>query len=141
MSSVVAQLEEKFRVPFENLAKRLSDDFPYLSSAKVESHPFGFDEYLGHSMHVSCLLHYKHALSEADNVALSISLSKLTSTPKLNADVCWGHPSGYLEAEFTSSDLDFNDETLEKLYADLPRLSESLIEAVRRRKPKIIDVH
>jgi hypothetical protein len=79
-------------------------------------------------------------LSEADNVALSISLSKLTSTPKLNADVCWGHPSGYLEAEFTSSDLDFNDETLEKLYADLPRLSESLIEAVRRRKPKIIDV-
>lgn len=35
-----------------------------------------------------------------DNLALTIGLCHLTSTPKLMADIVWGHPSGNCVASF-----------------------------------------
>jgi hypothetical protein len=132
MSSVVETLEAKLLIPFENLAKRLSNQFPNVS-AQVYSHSVGSaTEYQGHSIGVSCLLADS---PEPNNVVLEVCLAYLTTRPKIYADVCWGHPSGHIEAEFPSESVIVIDKVLEDLYAELPRLSESLVEAVRRRKP------
>ena len=139
MSSLVKTLETKLLVPFENLAKRLSNQFPNLR-AQVYSYSVGsLTEYQGHSIGVDCLL-TDAPLDETDNVALCVDLAYLTTRPRISAGVGWGHPSGHSEASFgvcgSSTEWDeFSDEVLENLYAELPRLSESLVEAVRRRKP------
>ena len=140
MSSVVEILEAKLLVPFRDLAERLSNEFPN-TKAQVYLHSVGsLTEFQGHSIGVDCLL-TDASFDETDNVALSVDLAYLTTRPKINADVVWGHPSGHSEAEFfsdwqSSSDwLEVSDEVLGNLLADLPRLSESLVEAVRRRKP------
>jgi hypothetical protein len=59
----------------------------------------------------------------------------LSTQPNIIAYVCWGHPSGYVEAELSPDWLEVSDDVLENLYADLSRLSESLVEAVQTRKP------
>ncbi len=140
MSSVVETLEAKLLVPFENLAKRLTNEFPNVQARAYSTSVGSLTEYQGHLICVDCLL-TDASHDETDNVALCVDLAYLTTHPKINADVVWGHPSGHSEADFfsdwqSSSDwLEVSDETLESLYADLPRLCETLIEAVRRRKP------
>jgi len=133
MSSVVETLEAKLLVPFENLAKRLRNQFPNVS-ANAYSRPSGSPEYNGQIICVDCVV--GDALSESDNVALVIDLMHLNTQPKIIAYVCWGHPSGYVEAELSPEWLEVSDDVLKNLYADLSRLSESLVEAVRRRKPR-----
>ena len=132
MSLVVETLEAKLFVPFENLAKRLRNQFPNVS-AHAYSRPSGSPEYDGQIICVDCVI--TDALSEADNIALVIDLMHLNTQPKIIACVCWGHPSGYVEAEVSSDWLEVSDDVLENLYAELPRLSESLVQAVRKRKP------
>jgi hypothetical protein len=38
------------------------------------------------------------AASEPDNAAFMVSACHLDREPRLTADVCWGHPSGHVEA-------------------------------------------
>ena len=139
MSSLVETLEAKLLVPFENLAKRLSNQFPNVR-AQVYSYSVGsLTEFQGHSIGVDCLF-TDAAFDETDNVALSVDLAYLTTLPRISAGVGWGHPSGHSESLFgvggSSTEWDeVSDEVLENLYADLPRLYKYLIEAVRRRKP------
>jgi len=139
MSFVVETLEAKLLVPFENLAKRLSNQFPNVRT-QVYSYSVGsLTEYQGHSIGVECLF-TDASLNETDNVALSVDLAYLTTQPRISAGVGWGHPSGHSEALFGVGGIspewdEVSDEILEKLYADLPRLYEVFIEAVRRRKP------
>ena len=138
MSSVVETLERKFLDSFHDLAKQLADQFPYVS-ARVFSHSAGAaTEYKGHSMGVSCLL---FDTPEPDNVALEVCLAYSTTKPKISAYVCWGHPSGCIEAEFMSRSIDVSEIVLENLYVDFPRLSDSLLEAVRRSKPSTLNKH
>lgn len=133
---LVKKLEKKLLPEFEEVAEKIRLEIPNVS-AKVESHSFGFDEYLGHSFGISCLL--TPICGEADNVALNVSLSNLVAIQKIHADVCWGHPSGYIEVEFpidSKLSVEVTDKILEDLYQDLPRLYEALFEALRRRKPR-----
>lgn len=133
---LVEKLEKRLLPEFEEVAEKIRQEIPNVSS-KVESHSFGFDEYLGHSFGIGCLL--TPIWYEPDNVALTISLSNLAAIPKIHADVCWGHPSGSLEAEFpinSGLSIEASDENLVKLYQNLPRLYEALFEALRRRKPR-----
>ena len=66
---------------------------------------------------------------------MGVQIEKLTSNPKINGAVCWGHPSGHIEAEFSSEALAVSDEVLADLYSQLPRLFESLGEAIAKGKP------
>jgi hypothetical protein len=137
MNPLVAQLEEKLLPEFRKIADRINQTIPSVT-ARASSYSVGYDEYLSHSIGISCLL---QNVDEPDNIALGVNIFRLNTTPKINADVCWGHPSGHIEAEtFTdwtkSDDLpDVSEEVLENLYKNLPRLYEALFKALKRRKP------
>ncbi|MBR0933807.1 hypothetical protein [Bradyrhizobium jicamae] len=68
-----------------------------------------------------------------DNVALLVSLKHLHKAPSLvDADVCWGHPSGYIEASFLPACVEFSRDHLEDLVKRLPELFTILKQAIRR---------
>ncbi|HLM03100.1 MAG TPA: hypothetical protein VK400_18760 [Pyrinomonadaceae bacterium] len=133
MHPLVEKLEKRLLPEFEKIAEKIRREIPNVL-ANIESHSSGFDEYSGHAINISCLL-TKDYFTESDNVALCIGISTLVSTPKIDACVCWGHPSGYIEKEFADNPLEASDEILENLYKDLPHLYEALFEALKRRKP------
>ena len=134
MKPLVATLEEQLIASFRELAKSICSQFSNVS-AEVHSHSVGaLTENQGHLIGIDCLL-LDAPDDQPDNVALSVDLQHLTTIPKVDADVCWGHPSGYIEAEFSSESLEVSDEVLRDLYSQLPRLCKSLIEAIGRRKP------
>lgn len=137
MNPLVAKLEKRLLPEFRKIADRINQTIPNVS-ARVCSSSGGFDEYLSHHIGVDCLL---ENVDEPDNITLEINISKLNTLPKINADVCWGHPSGHIEAEFindwmNSDDLpEISDKVLEDLYDFLPKLYEALFKALKRRKP------
>jgi hypothetical protein len=132
--SIVESLEQKLLTPFRGLADHLSSQFPNLVINVYSQSVGSLTEYQGHQIVIDCLF-IDAPLDQPDNVALCIDLQHLTTNPRIDADVCWGHPSGHVEAEFSAEPLDVSDKVLNDLYADLPRLYDSLIEAVKRRKP------
>lgn len=144
MNSIVEKLAKKLLPEFRKIADQINQTIPNVS-AEVESHEAAaLTEYHNYSFGISCVflggVSYE-ADEVADNVALEVSVFHLTTTPRINADVCWGHPSGHIEAEifsnWTSSDglPEVSDEVLEDLYRNLPRLYEALFKALNRRKP------
>ncbi|MGH7852712.1 MAG: hypothetical protein ACREP3_04685, partial [Candidatus Binatia bacterium] len=61
--------------------------------ANVHSDSVGsLTEYQGHQIVIDCLLKDTPD-DQPDNVALSVNFRHLTTNPKIDADVCWGHPS------------------------------------------------
>ena len=145
MNPLVAKLEERLLPEFRKIADRINRTIPNVS-AQVEAHEVGsLTEYQGFSFGLSCLFKADILYESdevADNVALAVTLSYLTTTPKIDAYVCWGHPSGYAEADFPhnaesflNNSLTVSDEVLEDLYKNLPRLYEALFKALKRRKP------
>ncbi len=136
MTPLVAKLEKRLLPAFEEVAAKIRQEIPNVS-VSVESYSVGSDEHLGHGYAISCLLIPSWDY-EIDLVDMCVNLSHLVKTPKIDAYVCWGHPSGHLEAEFpknSNNSLEITDEVLEDLYKDLPRLYEALFEALKRRKP------
>ncbi len=140
MNPLVAKLEGKLLPEFKKIADEINQTIPNVL-AKAEFHSVGSEEHLGHLIAISCLL-TKNYFTEMDDVALCVNVSYLASTPKIDAYVCWGHPSGYIEAAFPdyvkgslNNSLIVSDEVLEDLYKNLPRLYEALFEALKRRKP------
>ena len=132
MNAIVTDLERELLRPFKELAKSVLAQYPD-AKADGKSQSFGpLSDY--HHIYISCLLpdvpHYR-----PDLVELIVAIYDLNSSPKINADVCWGHPSGYVEAEFSFDPVDASDKVLNELYADLPRLYEAFIEAVKRGRP------
>ena len=120
--------------PFEGLAEQLSTRFPNVVARAFSGSVGSLTEYQGYHVGVECLL-TDAPDNRPDNVALSVDLWHLTTTPKVDAGVCWGHPSGHSEAEFRPGPLEVSSEILNELYVELPRLYESLVEAVNRGKP------
>lgn len=140
MNPLIRKLEERILPEFERVAVKIREQFSEVS-VSVESHSVGSDEFLGHGYCISALLNNNLA-DETDLVDLCVSLSHLVTIPKIDACVCWGHPSGCVEAEFpdfvegsANNSLVVSDEALEDLYEDLPRLYEALFRALNRRKP------
>jgi len=145
MNLLIAKLEEKLLPEFEKVKDRINQTIPNVI-ANVESHEVGsLTEYQGYSFCISCLFKADilyTADEVADNVALVVTLCYLTTTPEIFAYVCWGHPSGYSEADFpkyaegySQKSLPVSDKVLEELYKDLPRLYGALFKALKRRKP------
>jgi hypothetical protein len=137
MDALVEKLEKELIPAFEALADRVVREFPTVN-ARAYSHSVGSaTDYHGHSMGVDCLVE-DASDDESDNVCLTVSLAFLTTQPRVNADVCWGHPNGDIEASFFSdweSAFDWPEasvEILDRLCADIPRLSDALLKAVKR---------
>lgn len=134
MEPVIENLERELLTPFREFAENLSSQFPNVR-ANVYSQSVGsLTEYQGHQIVIDCLL-ADIPPNQPDNVALSVSLRHLTTNPKIDADVCWGHPSGQIEAEFAPEPLEVSDTVLSDLMAALPRLYESLSAALKRGRP------
>lgn len=132
MNLLVEKLRGKLIPEFTKIADDINGTFP-LVLAEVEDNEIGNATEQGHYFAISLMI--GNSLSEVDNVCLDVSLWHLTTNPKIAAGVIWGHPSGYLEAEFSEKPVEVSDQILEDLYKDLPRLYEALFEALKRRKP------
>jgi hypothetical protein len=89
----------------------------------------------GYSIHLCCFWPSRRA-DEVDDVTLSLSFLHVDSTPSVSMDVCWGHPSGFVEAEMADTWVPFSDEVTARLFEEMPRLSDSLRNAIRRGKPE-----
>jgi hypothetical protein len=90
--------------------------------------------YQGHDLGIDCLL-TDATPDQADNVALSVEVRHLTTTPLMDAAVCWGHPSGHVEAELFPDPVPMSSETLDKLEAHLPILYDAVELALKRGRP------
>jgi hypothetical protein len=127
MSQVVAMLEAKLLPAFENLAQRITNDFP-LVMTRAHSGCSSDNAFIC----VRCIL--KNAsFPENDKVSLCIHLTCLQTEPQITAYVVWGN--SHVEAEFHYDWLVVSDRVIRHLEKDLPRLSAALIEAVRRKEP------
>ena len=73
----------------------------------------------------------------ADTVALEITFRSVSSAPTAIADVCWGHPSGFVEAEWRPDmgPVEFDGNAQDDFFAFLPKLQVAFEESVRRRMP------
>ena len=132
MNSLVHNLEELLLPQFDDFSKRIVANSPRVN-VRVHSHAF---ESRGgsHLIAIECLIP-EVAAYQSDNVGLSVEIYDLRSSPKLNADVCWGHPSGYIEDSFGSEEGLITETTLVSLKSALPRLLDSLQHAINRSKP------
>jgi hypothetical protein len=103
----------------------------------IESNPWGQATGAdGYIIALSCLL-FGVAHDAPDNVALEISFRSVSTTPTAIADVCWGHPSGFIEAEWRPGieAIRFDVSAQEDFFAFLPALQVAFEESVRRRMP------
>ncbi|MGI8670906.1 MAG: hypothetical protein ACR2J3_13830 [Aridibacter sp.] len=139
---LVKKLEEKLLPEFEKVAEKIRQKIPNIM-VTVNGYTVGSaTQYQGYGFCIDCTL-TDASNDETDNVALTVNLGHLTTTPKIDAGVGWGHPSGESEACFrdwgglfpSESSMKVSDESLEDLYKDLPRLYEALFKALKRRKP------
>jgi hypothetical protein len=134
MNSLVAELERELLPKFRDWANRASAECPNVK-ANSYSHSVGSRTvYQGHGIGIDCLL-LDTPEDRPDNVALCVDVQQLTTVPMIDADVCWGHPSGHVEAEFSFDPQEVSGEVLTDLYADLPRLYDALLAALKRGKP------
>jgi len=134
MNSLISELENELLPKFTDWAKRLRAECPNVQ-AKVFSYSVGsLTPYQGYIIGIDCLL-ADVPDDRPDNVALGVDVQHLTTTPLIDADVCWGHPSGHVEAEFSFDPQEVSDDVLNNLYADLPRLYDALLASAKRGKP------
>jgi len=127
MIDVIENLESELMPEFEAVAAHLSSFFPSvdISTESRFTGPSESPTYWG--MGISC--YFRNASpQQVDLVALSLDIAHLQTTPTINADICWGHPSGYIEMSFYE---DWRDSS------DWPEASPRKIEEVRAFLPSL----
>ena len=140
MINPVSKIESEILALFRRTADELSMKYPNVKVRAYSSPSGSATQYQGHDIVIDCLL-TNAPIAQSDNLALSVSLCHLTTQPKINADVCWGHPSGAIEASFYEGWVKNDDwplatkETIDKLIQDLPRLIAALEQAIKRGQP------
>ena len=92
----------------------------------------------GYIAYLSCTLPSVDADSP-DHLDLQISFRDISSDPRAAADVCWGHPSGYIEAEWGNQEEPFTDVAQESFLLALPELAAALFAGLERGKPTDAD--
>lgn len=132
---LVRDLEQRFLPSLQNMAEEIAQDFSGVT-AKVWSHSIGSQtDYQGHSIGIECSFAEANPVY-VDNIALSINIRHLTTTPEIDsADVCWGHPSGYIEAELFQAPVVVDEDELGKLEDGLQGLYSALRAAIVRGQP------
>jgi hypothetical protein len=132
--SVAQDAETRFLPALHIIAAEINRRFKNVR-ADIWSGPVGsLTEFQGHGLGVDCLI-YDAPADQPDNIALIIGYEYLATSPKVNADVCWGHPSGHVEADVFATPLELNEAALAGIEAALPRLSAALIAALEQGHP------
>jgi hypothetical protein len=124
---LVEQIEELFLPELQQLASDLQQRHPNLKFNVWHSRVGSHTDYQGYDFGVESLFP-NVAQNGTDNIALTIGVCHLTSTPKLMADVVWGHPCGNCEASFRD-DL--------RSIADWPVAEQSVIEELKAYFPTL----
>ncbi len=88
----------------------------------------------GYIISLNCLWS-EHLNKEIDLVDFAVYFIDIRTQPKFVSDICWVHPSGYIEDEFNGSDVFFNAVTEADFFAKLVKLIASLEAAVKRGEP------
>ena len=125
----IQELEARLMPLLEEMGHNLREQFPSTSVyvySRASTRGCGF--------YIDCVIAGLPPKDE-DNVALTIDTSHWTTSPRINADICWGHPSGQLEAEVFEDDQPLTDESVEQVIEQLPRLYAALCKALERRRP------
>ncbi len=134
-SKEVHRIEGRFLPVLEATAEDIRRAFPQVRTSTWSSPTGTLTDYQGHDLGIDCKLPDRPN-DKVDNVALFIGVRQLTTTPALSeALVCWGHPSGTIEADLLVEGLPFSEETLLHIEAGLPKLFEALRRALERGKP------
>jgi hypothetical protein len=134
----LTDVSDAFDRPFRELAAELASRHPE-ARFSVRNDPVGTGTaYQGHMLYVECFWPGRGP-DDPDNVVLEVQLCHLTTAPRINADVCWGH--GRLEAEFAlewaSSDEwpEATPAVLQSLSTRMPELMEAFRLVVARGMP------
>ena len=138
MHPLVKKLEEKLRSEFTEVVERINNFYPGVVATFYSIEAPNFD---GHDFYIDCTI--ENALSvQPDNLCLAVSLGSLSSTPKIDSGVSWGHPSGHQEiffgdwsGKFPNDAPEASDEMIQKLFDELPKLYQALYDAIKRGKP------
>jgi hypothetical protein len=138
MSDPLTEVFAAFDQPFRELVDDLARQHPE-AIFRVRNAPVGTaTTFQGHMLYVECYWPGRGP-DVPDNLILEVELCHLTTAPRINADVCWGH--GSVEAEFATGWLrsdDWPEATsinLEQLSARMPELIEVFRRAVTRGMP------
>ena len=127
MHLLIAQTEELFLPELQRLASEMRQLHPTLRF-NVWHDPVGsLTDYQGYALGVECV--FPKVAQNVSDVALSVDLCHLTSTPKLMADMAWGHPSGHSEAAFRESWQSSNE---------WPEATQEIVEELRKQFPKLV---
>jgi hypothetical protein len=117
-----------FLPELERLASEMRERHPNLQFNVWNDAVGTLTDYQGYGFCVECILP-NAAQNAPNNVAICVDLCHLTSTPRLMADVVWGHPSGYSEAAFKDNCRFSND---------WPEATEEIVEELRKEFPKLV---
>lgn len=140
MKNLVEEIESNLLSVFRETGSKFSTQFPNVKAVAYSSPVGSATQLQGHHIVIDCLL-TDAPLDQSDNVALSVNICHLTTQPKINADVCWGHPSGTIEDSFYDDWQKSEDwplatkETVAQLYQTIPRLIAALEMALKRGCP------
>lgn len=134
VSMTIAELEALLMPQLEDIAARIRQRFAYVK-ANAHSYSVGSrTDYQGHSFCVDCFVIDTRA-EDPDSIALGVDTSYLSTAPCINATVCWGHPSGQMEAAVFQESQPLTPETVGQVLTELPRLYEVLLVALAERSP------
>jgi hypothetical protein len=129
-------IKELFIDYLKEECRKINTEFNY-AKCNVETHfpPNDEPRYGSFSMYISCLLD-KSEFEGSDNVALGILAYDWDNKFTINADICWGHPSGKLEAEVFAEPAPVNKKSLATIKDKLPDLVSKLRDVIRDNPPK-----
>lgn len=140
METLADQLGGRLLPFFDQVAQSAQERFPDVKLSVYFGSVGSLTGYDGYDVGVECLLPEAPA-NRSDNVAFSVGLCHMSGSPRIMADVVWGHPSGHSEGTFDESWGTNDDwplatkETIDDLEKDLPRLRQAFMAAVERGRP------
>lgn len=140
MHPLVELIDRLFLPEVQGLASKMRDKYSSLQFNTWHAPQGSSTDYQGYSLGIECVFP-EASENSPNNVALSVAVCHLSSTPELMADVVWGHPSGESEAAFPENrhsinqSAEANPETIQELNRTFPNLIQAFEKAVKRAVP------
>jgi hypothetical protein len=137
---VFVRLAGELMPRLKEMETRLKSVLPGATVAVFSGSVGAATSFNGAQFGLECLLP-EVADDQPDNVAFIVTLCHLDREPRLAADVCWGHPTGHVEAslsgqEGSSDRWPFATEArIEELLKEAPHLLRALEQAAQRGHP------
>ncbi len=128
---VIADLEARLMPQLREAQKRLGEQFPDLSFSVWSSPTGSLTPWQGYDLGIEVEVPVTTPSEQPNWLVLTVSTHHLTSNPRLQASVTWGYSRGFLVDVGWPDAIPLNDESLDQLSAELPKLLASFETAVR----------